>query len=178
MACFPRKRVPSGHTSPRTTYWQSSVTWLMRKIIARVNSLSSSDNALPSRCTHEVSAGPWHGGKKNTEANAHDVCNPDALPKEAMVSRYEEVRSNVTGRPCRGVLEAQGQGLALMLHQGMAAWLRAWLRAWLKAAVAPVAKPAKHLPRGCPTDDEQVTAQIISIIATMALTTSETGSKL
>ena len=90
------------------------------------------------------------------------------------MSRCEEVRSNVTGRACRGVLEAQGQGLALMLHQGMAAWLRAWL----KAAVAPVAKPEKRVPRGCPTDDEPVTAQIISILATMALTTSETGNKL
>ena len=84
----------------------------------------------------------------------------DSLPKEALVSRYEEVRGQVLR--CQGVGASKGQGLALMLHRGLAAWLRAWLK-------APPVKPIKLVPGASKTEDENVTAQIISIIATMAL---------
>jgi hypothetical protein len=84
----------------------------------------------------------------------------DSLPKEALVSRYEEVRGQVTR--CQGVGASKGQGLALMLHQGLAAWLRAWLK-------APPVRPINLVPVASKTEDENVTAQIVSIIATMAL---------
>lgn len=114
-------------------------------------------------CTHGVSVERLHGGKKNAEANAHDAGDIDDLPKEAMVSRYEEVRGNVIGCPGMGVFE--GQGLALILHKGMTAWLRTWL----KAAEAHSARPVKSLPAARPIEKENVKAQIVSIIATMAL---------
>lgn len=80
-----------------------------------------------------------------------------------MVSRYEEVRGYVMR--CQGGGVSTGQGLALMLHQGMAVWL--W--AWLNAGDAPAVRPASELPAARRSTDATVTAQIVSIMATMAL---------
>jgi hypothetical protein len=105
-----------------------------------------------------------YGGKKNADANSPGGYDMDSLPIEALVSRYEEVRGQVIR--CHGVGASKGQGLALMLHRGLAAWLRAWLN-------APPVRPAKLTPVARKVEDENVTAQIVSIIATMALSNEQ-----
>lgn len=111
-------------------------------------------------CIPEVLVGRLYGGKKNADAGAPGAYDMDSLPKEALVSRYEEVRGQVIR--CHGGGASKGQGLALMLHKGLAAWLRAWLK-------APPVRPIKLVPVVRKTEDNNVTAQIVSIIATMAL---------
>jgi hypothetical protein len=95
-------------------------------------------------------------GKKNAEENTNDRYVMDALPWEPMVSRYEEIRSNMI----RAVSERQG--LSLILHRGLAAWIRAWM------TISPT-PPTTQIPpdRGIETDD--ATARIVSIITTMVL---------
>ena len=115
-------------------------------------------------CIPEVLVGRLYGGKKNADANAPDAYEMDSLPNEALVSRYEEVRGQVIR--CHGGGASKGQGLALMLHKGLAAWLRAWLN-------APPVRPAKLTPVARKVEDENVTAEIVSIIATMALSNEQ-----
>ena len=42
---------------------------------------------------------------------------------DALIARYEELRGQALGRPS---VIPRGQGLALLLRRGMAAWMRAW----------------------------------------------------
>ena len=86
------------------------------------------------------------------------------LPHAAMGSRYEEVRNNVL---CfRGVGGVECQGLSLILHRGLATWMGVGvdLNATRIAIPTPVVSAAADS-----TTDNQVTAQIVTIIATMAL---------
>jgi len=115
-------------------------------------------------CIQEVSVEPLHGGKKNAEENASDRYVMDTLPREPMVSRYEEIRSNMIRADGVGIGERQG--LSLILRGGLAAWIRAWM------TIGP-ALPTTQTPpdKGIETDD--VTARIVSIITTMVLSNSK-----
>ncbi|MFC1680961.1 hypothetical protein ACFL1S_04095 [Pseudomonadota bacterium] len=88
----------------------------------------------------------------------------DTLPREPMVSRYEEIRSNMIRADGVGIGERQG--LSLILRGGLAAWIRAWM------TIGP-ALPTTQTPpdKGIETDD--VTARIVSIITTMVLSNSK-----
>jgi hypothetical protein len=111
-------------------------------------------------CIQEASVGPLHGGKKNAEENTNDRYVMEAWPWEPMVSRYEEIRSNMIRAD--GISVSDRQGHSLILHRGLAAWIRAWI------TISP-ALPATRIPihRGIEAGD--VTARIVSIITTMVL---------
>jgi hypothetical protein len=80
-----------------------------------------------------------------------------------LVARYEEIRGNVMGYTAGSA--AGRLGLAVIRHYGMALWLRTWMKEVCSSSVAspkPTAVPGRLLA-------ENVTAQIVSIMATMAL---------
>ena len=113
------------HISSQMRYCHLSMTSLKNKAIARRNSLRSFAAVLPLMCIQEVLVEPLRGGKKNAEENVNDRYVMDAPPWEPMVSRYEEIRSNMIRADGIGVSERQG--LSLILHRGLAAWIRAWI---------------------------------------------------
>ena len=116
---------------------------------------------LPLMCIQEVLVEPLRGGKKNAEENVNDRYVMDAPPWEPMVSRYEEIRSNMIRADGIGVSERQG--LSLILHRGLAAWIRAWIDNQSRTP----GDANTHTERGIETGD--VTARIVSIITTMVL---------
>lgn len=79
-----------------------------------------------------------------------------------LVARYEELRSQAMGASGRGL------GLALLLRQGM----RAWLEAWSNCTLTMPAE--RHLERGV---DEvipvQLRAEIAIVLAGMAMSSTE-----
>jgi len=85
-----------------------------------------------------------------------------------LVSRYEEIRLNIVCAD--GIGAGECQGLSLILHKGLTAWIRAWSCMSYSTARESEAKPAPAARR---TKDDSVTAQIISIITTMALHTQK-----
>lgn len=114
-------------------------------------------------CIPEVSVERSLAGKKNAEDTVDAAVAMDLLPKDAMASRYEEVRGQVMRGYGGGI--AAGQGLVLMRAKGLAGWLSAWRL----AGDTPSARPARVIPAARKSADEQVTARIVSILATMAL---------
>jgi len=76
---------------------------------------------------------------------------------QAWTDDYETLREEVlAGR-------GRGHGLALLLREGMAAWIRAWSRA---AGPAPV---ASRPPRAEPSLPAGVRGEVVSVLAGMAL---------
>ncbi len=77
-----------------------------------------------------------------------------------MIARYEELRGQVLRRS-----GAHGNGLALLMHHG----LSAWMQAWSQCAVA-----APSIPKQVPPDDQETCPvelhrEVATILANMAL---------
>jgi hypothetical protein len=77
-----------------------------------------------------------------------------------LIVRYEELRRQVLGR-----YGGHGNGLALLMHHGMSAWMQAW------SQCAAVALPA---PTQVPPDDQETCPvelhrEVATILANMAL---------
>src|SRR5262245_48504733 len=79
------------------------------------NSCGSCGSGSPSASIRAASNGRWHGRKKNAD-------EPRALADE-LVRRYEAVRP-----PAGDETADDGLGRALLMHQGVAAWIEVWAK--------------------------------------------------
>ena len=88
----------------------------------------------------------------------------DAHPLAAPLSRYEEIRGYVM---CCGSTRGRGRpGQVLIRRQGMAAWLHNCLRDDRQ----PIRRATAATPVASRLAQGDVTAQIVTIMTTMALT--------
>ena len=75
------------------------------------------------------------------------------------ISRYEELRRHAVERQ----ILAGRLGLAVLLRQGMAAWVEKWSK-----MSAPMPAPSGETSRPCPLPDD-TSADVINVLAAMAL---------
>ena len=77
----------------------------------------------------------------------------------AHIARYEELRRHVTEQQCL----AGRLGLAILLQQGLAAWVEQWSKMH-----APTPAPRSKISRPSPLPDD-TSADVVHVLAAMAL---------
>ena len=87
------------------------------------------------------------------------AASPDG---HALAARYEALRQNAMAS---GSCLHTARGLALLMRQGMAAWMTSAGEEPLRIAAIAVASPATRLPDG-------IERTLVDIVATMALATT------
>jgi hypothetical protein len=118
---------------------------------------------LVSTCTRGVSSAPCDARKKTPLSDPLDVPSGEP-PIATLVASYEVLRRMALGQ--RGPDDGPSLGLAVLLRQGVAAWLRAW--AMCPGPADPVARPAP--PLGIPP---LVHTELAQLWAHMALSHQE-----
>jgi hypothetical protein len=91
--------------------------------------------------------------------------NPEAANRDgqALAARYEALRQEVVAT---GDRRQSVSSLALLMHKGMAAWMKGIEEEPVRAATPPVI--AQCMPKG-------IECNLVDIVATMALTTALEG---
>jgi hypothetical protein len=91
---------------------------------------------------------------------------PDVAPEAFPAQRYEELRSAALGV---ATAAASGRGLALLMRQGMAAWMRAWA-----SCVAPRPSPVEPGKQAKPP---AVCPELVTVLAQMAMAAAQQGGR-
>jgi hypothetical protein len=87
------------------------------------------------------------------------VSAPPRQNAPAHVTRYEELRRHAVERQ----ILAGRLGLAVLLRQGLAAWVEQWSK-----MPAPTSAPSAQISRPSPLPDD-TSADVINVLAAMAL---------
>lgn len=88
--------------------------------------------------------------------------SPRRVPRnEGLIARYEELRQQALGQP-GGI--PRGQGLALLMHSGIAGWMQAWAQ-----CAVEVATPAKERRGEDASFPIEMHREVTMILAAMVL---------
>lgn|GEM_PF-2964819 len=87
---------------------------------------------------------------------------------QPFVERYEALRREAL---CRGTCAGAGQGMALVLHQGLTAWMHAWSRCRPPVST-PVSRNESTADRPSAPD---LSSALVQALATMALAAVAAG---